>query len=53
LRCWATATASANPLTGRGLAARGFGVATLLIDLLAECGIDACEPSGRARMMQT
>lgn len=42
-----------NPLTGRGLAARGFGFATLLIDLLAECGIDGREPSGRARMMQT
>ncbi|HEY1569492.1 MAG TPA: hypothetical protein VGF68_20850, partial [Solirubrobacteraceae bacterium] len=27
-----------NPLTGRGLAARGFGFATLLVDLLAECG---------------
>jgi hypothetical protein len=40
-----------NPLTGRGLAARGFGFATLLIDLLAECGIDGREPSGRARIM--
>jgi hypothetical protein len=26
--------------------------ATLLVDLLAECGIDGSEPSGRARMMQ-
>ena len=40
-----------NPLTGRGLAARGFGFATLLIDLLAECGIDSSEPSGPARIM--
>jgi hypothetical protein len=33
--------------------ARGlrFGFATLLIDLLAECGIGGGEPSGRARMM--
>ena len=38
---------------GRGLAARGFGFATLLIDLLAECGIGGSEPSGRARIMQT
>jgi hypothetical protein len=42
-----------NPLTGRGLGARGFGFATLLVDLLAECGIDGGGPSGRARMMQT
>jgi hypothetical protein len=41
-----------NPLTGRGLAARGFGFATLLVDLLAECGFDSGEPSGRARIMQ-
>ena len=41
-----------NPLTGRGLGARGFGFATLLVDLLAECGIDGSEPSGRPRMMQ-
>ncbi len=41
-----------NPLSGRGLAARGFGFATLLVDLLAECGIDGSEPSGRARIMQ-
>ena len=40
-----------NPLTGRGLGARGFGFATLLIDLLAECGIGGSGPSGRARIM--
>jgi neutral trehalase len=40
-----------NPLTGRGLAARGFGFATLLIDLLAECGIGGSAPSGRARII--
>jgi hypothetical protein len=40
-----------NPLTGRGLAARGFGFATLLIDLLAECGIGDAQPSGPARIM--
>ena len=28
-----------NPLTGRGLAARGFGFATLIVDLLANSGI--------------
>ena len=27
-----------NPLTGRGLAARGFGFSTLLVDLLAQSG---------------
>jgi hypothetical protein len=41
-----------NPLTGRGLAARGFGFATLLVDLLAECGFGGGEPSGRARIME-
>jgi neutral trehalase len=41
-----------NPLSGRGLAARGFGFATLLVDLLAECGFDGDEPSGRARIMR-
>ena len=41
-----------NPLTGGGLAARKFGFATLLVDLLAECGFDGSEPSGRARIMQ-
>jgi hypothetical protein len=33
-------------------AARGFGFATLLVDLLAECGFGGGEPSGRARIMQ-
>jgi glycogen debranching enzyme len=42
-----------NPLTGRGLGARGFGFATLLIDLLAECGIGAVSPSGAHRIMQS
>lgn len=41
-----------NPLTGRGLAARGFGFATLLIDLLAERGIATAEPSGERRIMK-
>jgi glycogen debranching enzyme len=41
-----------NPLTGRGLAARGFGFATLLIDLLANCGTADAEPSGTQRMMR-
>ena len=41
-----------NPLTGRGLAARGFGFSTLLVDLLAQCGIDTPDPSALARMMQ-
>ncbi len=44
-----------NPLTGRGLAARGFGMSTLLVDLLAQCGFDAAgggDPSGRARIMR-
>ena len=40
-----------NPLTGRGLGARGFGFATLLIDLLAECGVGGAEPSARHRIM--
>ena len=40
-----------NPLTGRGLAARGFGFSTLLIDLLAQCGINPEQPSARQRMM--
>ena len=40
-----------NPLTGRGLGARGFGFATLLIDLLAECGIGGGQPSGVAPIM--
>jgi hypothetical protein len=41
-----------NPLTGRGLAARGFGFSTLLVDLLAHCGIDTGAPSGARRMMR-
>jgi hypothetical protein len=41
-----------NPLTGRGLAARDFGMSTLLIDLFANSGDDACEPSAAERMMQ-
>jgi hypothetical protein len=40
-----------NPLTGRGLAARGFGFATLLVDLLAECGGSRPQPSGVRAMM--
>jgi hypothetical protein len=42
-----------NPITGRGLAARGFGFATLLIDLLAECGIGVPQPSGVGRIMHS
>jgi glycogen debranching enzyme len=40
-----------NPLTGRGLAARGFSFSTLLIDLLARSGIEGGEPSARRRIM--
>jgi hypothetical protein len=40
-----------NPLSGRGLAARGFGFSTLLIDLLAQCGINPPQPSAAQRMM--
>jgi glycogen debranching enzyme len=43
-----------NPLTGRGLAARGFGFSTLLVDLLAVCGNPAGplgQPSGAPRIM--
>jgi glycogen debranching enzyme len=40
-----------NPLTGRGLAARGFGFSTLLIDLLAQSGIAIPEPSAPQRMI--
>jgi hypothetical protein len=40
-----------NPLNGDGLAARNFGFATLLIDLLANCGVGPGEPSGTSRMM--
>jgi hypothetical protein len=42
-----------NPFTGRGLAARSFGLSTLLIDLLAQCGIDDGEPSGIGAMMRS
>jgi hypothetical protein len=42
-----------NPLTGRGLAARGFGFSTMLIDLLAECGNDPGQPSAAQRMMRS
>jgi hypothetical protein len=41
-----------NPLSGRGLAARGFGFAKPAPDLLAECGFDSGKPSGRARIMR-
>jgi hypothetical protein len=40
-----------NPLTGHGLAARGFGFATLIVDLLAQSGIDGGEPSATERMI--
>jgi hypothetical protein len=42
-----------NPLSGRGLAARGFGFSTLPIDLLAQCGIDPAQPSAAQRMMRS
>ncbi len=42
-----------NPLTGRGLGARGFGFATLLVDLLlAQSGNADLEPSAGRPMMQ-
>jgi hypothetical protein len=41
-----------NPLTGHGLAARGFGFATLIVDLLAQSGIDPDHPSAAERMIQ-
>ena len=41
-----------NPHTGRGLGAHGFGFATLLVDLLAQCGVAAGEPSAGDRIMQ-
>jgi len=41
-----------NPLTGRGLAAHGFGFSTLLIDLLAQSGVAGNKPSGSQRMIQ-
>ena len=40
-----------NPLTGRGLGARGFGFSTLLVDLLAQSGMASCEPSAGRPMM--
>jgi glycogen debranching enzyme len=40
-----------NPISGRGLAAQGFGMSTLLVDLLAQSGIAAREPSAIGRMM--
>ena len=42
---------SYNPLTGRGLAARGFGFATLLVDLLAQSGVQGYELSATQRMI--
>jgi hypothetical protein len=45
-----------NPLTGRGLAARGFGFSTLLVDLLAICGNLASwpgQPSGAVPIMDS
>jgi hypothetical protein len=42
-----------NPVTGRGLAGRGFASSTLLIDLLAQSGISAGAPSASPRMMQS
>jgi hypothetical protein len=42
-----------NPLSGRGLAARGFGFSTLLTDLLAQCGIELEQPSAAQRMMRS
>jgi len=41
-----------NPLTGRGIAARGFGFSTLLIDLLAQRGSDGGETSAAGAIMQ-
>jgi hypothetical protein len=40
-----------NPHSGRGLGAHGFGFSTLLVDLLAQCGIDPGRPSEAERMM--
>jgi hypothetical protein len=42
-----------NPLSGRGLAARGFGFSTLLVDLLAVSGFASGNSSAMRRMMQT
>jgi hypothetical protein len=44
-----------NPLSGRGLAARGFGFATLLVDLLAQSGVavtPGAKPSDGEPMMR-
>jgi hypothetical protein len=41
-----------NPLTGRGLGARGFGFSTLLIDLLPQSGVEIGETSAARRIMQ-
>jgi glycogen debranching enzyme len=41
-----------NPESGRGLAARDFGFATLLIDLLAQCGLKPGDPSAPIPMIQ-
>ncbi len=41
-----------HPHTGRGLGARDFGFATLLIDLLARCGFIADVSSAPRRIMQ-
>jgi glycogen debranching enzyme len=40
-----------NPLTGRGLAARGFGFSTLLVDLAEPVSAPNFEPSDAPRMM--
>ena len=40
-----------NPLTGRGLAASGFGFSTLIVDLLAQSGIEPDQPSASERMI--
>jgi hypothetical protein len=41
-----------NPLTGHGLAARDFAMSTLLVDLLAQSGIEPAQSSARERMIQ-
>jgi hypothetical protein len=40
-----------NPLSGRGLAARDFGMSALLADLLANSGTITPDPSATATMM--
>ncbi|HEY2657015.1 MAG TPA: hypothetical protein VGI55_14575 [Solirubrobacteraceae bacterium] len=51
-----------NPLTGVGLAARGFAFSALILDLLPDseigpqsgnCGLDGARPSADARIMST